>query len=558
LNRVLAVRGFAPDDAPDGAREQDEVRRDYLAPQYSDLYSPLLFKQMPLAVSRILKAREAGERVAIIGDYDADGITAAALLYKVFIALAMPPPLVLLPHRLHDGYGLTPDLVTRAIDQGASLLITVDTGISGVEAGRLAQERGVDLIITDHHQVIGEIPPCHALINPWAPGETYPFRELAGVGVAYKLAAAVLARVLTPAETERFLKWTFDLVAIGTIADLVPLVGENRIFAYHGLGVIEKPRSLGLKALLRICNLTPPFDTETVSYRLAPRINAAGRIAEPQTALDLLLEEDEEKCLYLARELDRLNGTRQAFVRDAMKEIDKSIPARAHEDGILIVKNSSWPQGIVGLIAGKLSERTLLSVIAMSNNHDPNVYVASCRFRPGLDATEFIDHFREMFFRGGGHTAAGGFSMGSDKIALFEERARSWASERWSACNQDTPLMVDLALSGADCTCENARELQKLAPFGMGNPEPIFTLSGVRVENVRMLGDQRQHRQMRIRTQDQNFLDTITFNMPPGVPAFRAGDVVSLAASLRINSYNNVRRIQLLLHDVHPGISEGL
>jgi len=544
IERVSAVRGFA----------DEEARAEFLAPSFSALYSPLLFKQMPLAVSRFLKAREDGERIAIVGDYDADGITATALLYRLFAALAMPPPLVFLPHRLHDGYGLTPDLVTRAIAGGASLILTVDTGISGAEAAALAREKGADVIITDHHQVIGELPVCHAIIDPWVEGEGYPFKELAGVGVAYKFAAAVLARALPAAEAERFLKWSFDLVALGTIADLVPLVDENRIFVSQGLKVIERPRSLGLKALLNVCRLTSPINTEMVSYRIAPRINAAGRIADPQCALDLLLEEgDEEKCMLMARDLDRLNTERQNLVQSAMKEVDKSISRRDREERLLIAKSSSWPHGIIGLIAGKLSERYLLPVIALSNSYDPEVYVASCRSRPGLDVTDFIDHFREMFIRGGGHAAAGGFSLSSDRLPLFEEKAYSWASEHWQDAPEDTPLLIDFEIAGADCTYENAKELQRLAPFGAGNPEPVFALSGARVESVRMLGGQGQHRQMRVRARDRSSVETITFHLARAALTFQAGDTVSLAGSLRTNTYNGARRVQFMIQDARQG-----
>jgi single-stranded-DNA-specific exonuclease len=545
MERVLAARGFA--DA--------QAQKEHLEPEFGALYSPLLFKQMSPAVARILRAREQAERVAIIGDYDADGITASALLFRLFRALDMPAPLIYLPHRLYDGYGLTPNLVTRAYQDGANLIITVDTGITGVEAAALARDKGIDLIITDHHQVIGEIPLCLALIDPWLPGETYPFKELSGVGVAYKLAAAVLAQVLPAAEAERFLKWSFDLTALGTIADLVPLVGENRVFARLGLKVLERPQAPGLQALLRVARVTS-LDAETVSFRLAPRINAAGRVADPQLALDLLIEEDEEKCMYLARELDRLNSERQSLVSAAMREIDKSVPMRNHKERLIIVKSSSWQHGIVGLIAGKLTERSLLPVIAMSNNHDPEVYVASCRSRPGYNVTEFIDHFRDMFLRGGGHAAAGGFSIGRDRLALFEESAHSWASEHWRETDpaEYMPLDIDCGISGTECTYTNALELQRLAPFGIGNPEPVFSMSGAQVENVRILGEQRQHRQMRVRAPDQSSLDTITFNIGADAQTFRQGEIVSFAGALRANTFGGQKRAQLVLLDLRKGV----
>jgi single-stranded-DNA-specific exonuclease len=325
-------------------------------------------------------------------------------------------------------------------------------------------------------------------------------------------------------------------------------MGENRIFAYNGLKVLERAQTPGLRALLRVARSATPLDAEAVSFRLAPRINAAGRIADPQLALDLLIEEDEEKSEYLARELDRLNSERQSLVSAAMREIGKTIPGSPKEK-LVIVKSSSWPHGIVGLIAGKLTERSLLPVIAMSNNYDPEVYIASCRSRPGFNVAEFIDHFRDMFIRGGGHSAAGGFSIGSDRLALFEESALSWASEHWREADTLSPLEIDCAISGAECNYTNAAELQKLAPFGIGNPEPVFVLQGAQVESVRLLGEQRQHRQMRVRAPDQNILDTITFHIGSDAQTFKKGEVISLAGSLRVNTYGGQKRAQLVLHD---------
>jgi single-stranded-DNA-specific exonuclease len=294
-------------------------------------------------------------------------------------------------------------------------------------------------------------------------------------------------------------------------------------------------------------------------------------MADPKTALDLLLEKDEEKCRLLARELDRLNSERQASVQKAMAEIDKDAALwkncgpqdaqsaqdpkgseSAQSERLLIAASSSWQQGIIGLIAGKLVERFQLPVIVMSNHHDPNVYVASCRSVPGCDVAQFVDNFQDMFLRGGGHAAAGGFSLESDKLALFTEEARSWAAIHWQESGAEIPLSIDLTVSGADCSVKNAEELQKLAPFGAGNPEPVFALLGARVESVRKVGAQRQHRQMRIHTQDNMLLDTITFNCPSAPPDFQPGNTVSVACNLRMHTYSGLAGVQLLLLDAKP------
>lgn len=538
--RLLALRGV----------EGDEAVAEFLAPGFNALYSPLLFRDMPLAVNRILAARESGETIAIVGDYDADGITATALLCRLCAALGMARPVTILPHRIHDGYGLSPELVERARRAGASLIITVDNGISGGEAALLAHEMGIDLIITDHHRPPAELPSALAVLDPWLEGEAYPFRELSGVGMAYKLAAAVLARTVPPAEAERFLKWAFDLVAIGTIADVVPLVGENRIFAKLGLTVIPVSKSAGVRALAAVSKVVQPMDASMIAYRLAPRLNVAGRLADPALALDLLLETDEERAGLMARELDRLNAERQGMVSAAMVAARQTAESvRAAGERLIIVRNPAWQHGIVGLIAGKLCEECTLPVIAMSNNGHEDVWVASCRSVPGFDVSAFIASFAHMFIKGGGHAAAGGFSIAADRLALFEESARSWAEAHAILPDDGPAIQIDCEISGRECSLETAQELLQLAPFGAGNPEPVFALCGAIVEACRSIGDQGRHRQIRVRTRDGCRVDGVAFGVAAGEMLFEPGERISLAGNLGINAWNGQNMVRFTILD---------
>lgn len=538
--RLLAIRGIMGDEAV----------AEFLTPEFSALYSPLLFHDMSLAVNRVLAAREASETVAIIGDYDADGITATALLCRLFAALGMARPVTILPHRLHDGYGLSPELVERAQRAGASLIITVDNGVSGYEAGLLARELGIDLIITDHHRPPDKLPPALAILDPWLAGESYPFRELAGVGMAYKLAAAVLARTLSPAESERFLKWAFDLVAIGTIADVVPLIGENRIFAKLGLTVIPLSKSAGVRSLAVVSKMVQPLDASMVAYRLAPRLNVAGRLADPALALDLLLETDEERAGLMARELDRLNAERKGMVNSALLGARKTAAAaQAAGERLIIIRNSDWQHGIVGLIAAKLCEETRLPVIALSNNGHEDLWVASCRSLAGFDVADFIANFSHLFVKGGGHASAGGFSITADKLALFEEEAYSWAKTHTALADESPTILIDCELSGRECCLETVREVQRLAPFGVGNPEPVFALSGTIVEVCRPIGNQGQHRQLRVRTRDGSRVNGVAFGALPSEMKFQQGERVSLAGNLGVNTWNGQELVRFTVLD---------
>jgi len=540
FHRILALRGI----------EGEESVAEFLTPEFNALYSPLLFKDMTRAVNRILAARDAGERIAIVGDYDADGITATAILCRMCAALEMERPVTILPHRLHDGYGLSPDLVDRAHRAGAGLIITVDNGITGHQAADRAAEAGIDLIITDHHRPPTRLPSALAILDPWLEGETYPFKELSGAGIAYKLAAAVLARTVPRSGVERFCKWAFDLVAIGTIADVVPLVGENRIFARLGLTVIPVSKSPGIRALAAVSRVTVPLDASMVAWRMAPRLNAAGRMADPALALDLLLETDEERATLLARELDRLNGERQALVNAALAQArEVARAARDAGEAVVIVRNGKWQHGIVGLIAGKLCEEMALPVVAMSNDQHEDVWVASCRSLPGFDVAACIEQFSGMFLKGGGHAAAGGFSIAAENLAVFEESLRSWARTNSTVSGEGPFLEVDCEISGSECTIETARELLKLAPFGAGNPEPVFTLSAAVVESCQPMGERGQHRRIRVRTRDGQRVDGVAFGLEEGGMVFAAGERISLAGHLGINTWNGQDLVRFSILD---------
>jgi len=469
--RLLCLRGLA----------DPEVAHRFLAPSLDHLHDPFRLAGMAPAVERLEAAIGRRERIAIHGDYDVDGITSTVILRRALEMLG-GDVVHFIPERLRDGYGLQPAAIERLHGEGVSLIVSVDCGIRGMDAARRARELGVDLIVTDHHEPDGELPPALAVINPKRHDCSYPDKYLAGVGVALKLVQALCAR----AGRTKWLPAFVKIAAIGTLADVVPLTGENRVIARLGLGSLTRgPHTVGLRALLECSGLTgKTIDSYHVAFMIAPRVNAAGRMSTPDIATRLLLATDEAlgaEAHGLAQQLNDENLRRQQeeaeLVAQARKAIETDPAIGAHN--VLVVGGPDWHRGVIGIAASKLVDAYHKPAIVLSI--DGEVAHGSCRSIPEFDMLDALERCADLFVRFGGHRQAAGLTMEAARVPEFHHRINAWADDVLDPDQLRPKLRIDASLSLNGITHDLVRGLDSLGPFGMGNPRPVFHASPVAI-----------------------------------------------------------------------------
>ena len=469
--RLLCIRGLG----------EIETARRFLAPVLEDLHDPFALSDMTPAVDRILGAVERGERIAVHGDYDVDGVTSTVILRRV-LELIGANVVHFIPERLKDGYGLQPASVERLRAEGAALVISVDCGIRGLDAARRARELGLDLIITDHHEPDVDLPIAVAVVNPKRHDCRYPDKNLAGVGVALKLVQALCARTNRSNLLPAFVK----MAAIGTLADVVPLVGENRIIAKVGLGLLSRgPHRVGLRALLDVCGLAGrEIDSYHIGFVMAPRINAAGRMSSSDIAARLLLANDEsmaEEARMLAETLDHENTRRQQeeaeIVAQARKIVETDIEVGSRT--VLVVAGEGWHRGVIGIVASKLVDAFHRPAIVLSL--DGEVAHGSCRSIPSFDLLAGLEASADTLITFGGHKQAAGVTLEAGRVREFRTRINRHADACLGPDDLRPRLWIDGPLRFRDITGQVTAELASLAPFGAGNPAPVFTTTGVEV-----------------------------------------------------------------------------
>ena len=451
-------------------RTAEEAER-FLRPSLRHLFDPFLISDMAVAVERITLARARQEKVLVFGDYDVDGISAAAILLRGLRRFGIETVDADMPDRLNEGFGLAPEHVEQAAAKGYQLIITVDNGISALEAARRARELGISLIITDHHKPEPELPEAVAVINPQREPTEHPARGLCGAGVAFKLSTALNG---TPND--------LDLAALGTIADIVPLRGENRVIAALGLRHMQLHQRIGLRVLSRIADR--PIETVTsddIGFMLAPRLNAAGRLEDARTALRLLLCEDEAEAYGLARELDQTNRQRQEIEQtvynDAVEEIDAWVqPDRCS----IVVARFGWHPGVIGIVASRLLQRYQRPVIVLSLD-ESGMARGSGRSGPNFDLMAALAPCADLFEKYGGHRAAAGLTMRAERVEVFRERFEEAARAQFGGMPQPVPLQIDAISSISLLNPGLMTELNQLRPFGEGNRQPILAAFGVRI-----------------------------------------------------------------------------
>jgi single-stranded-DNA-specific exonuclease len=504
-------------------------------------HDPYLLGDMAGAVERIRAAIADGKRICVHGDYDVDGICATALAVLILRELGADVAWHL-PSRFEEGYGVSSDTLARLVDDGVGLVVTVDCGITAVEEVAEARALGLEVVVTDHHRPGDELPDCPVVATR---PSSYPFPELCGTGVAYKLGEALLG-VDHPALARHL-----DLVALATIADVVPLVDENRGLAAAGLRALACTRRPGLQALMRNARVDPAaVDSGSVAFRLAPRINAAGRLCRPDIALELVLTEDAAAADGLARELEDLNRDRQSvedrMLREAI-ELVESLPERDRRRRGYVLWREDWHEGVIGIVASRLVERFHRPVVLVAGSHDR--WKGSGRSVTSFDLHGALAACSEHLERFGGHRAAAGLSIDPERLEAFAESFASHADAELRDEDLHAPVPVDAVVSAEDLTLPLAQELERLAPFGLGNPDVTLLVPGVRAIAPGHVGDGR-HLRFRVRQQDRDAGSAIAFGQGFELDRLRADALFDVACRLKENRWNGTVAPQLVVRRV--------
>lgn len=542
VSTVLVSRGITtPEQA---AAHLDRER--------SLVYSPFLLRDMDKAVARIDRALTDGETIAVFGDYDVDGITSTCLLTD-YLRSRGATVLMHIPRRVEEGYGLGCDAIRALAEQGVTLIITVDCGITGVEETAFAATLGVDLVITDHHECKDILPDAVAVVDPHRPDCPFPFKHLAGVGVALEL---VLALGGAERESALFARYC-TLAAIGTVADVMRMEGENRTIVQCGLEGIDHCGFTGLHALLREAGLTArPLSSVQIGFVLAPRINAAGRMGRAELAAELLLTQDPLKAAQLARELCDLNRERQAVEQDifrcAMEQMETLAPT---ERSALVLSSEEWHQGVVGIVASRLSEK--FSCPSFMIHLSGGMGKGSCRSYGGFNLFAALDACSDLLAGFGGHELAAGFTIKEENIPAFRKRINQYVRAH---CGDEAPvssLEIDAVLTRPSLiTLAEVEELSRLEPYGAGNNRPLFCLRGARLESMQSVG-QNRHLKLRLQKGHATF-DGIFFSVTSEECALTVGERVDAAFYLQINEFRGSRSLQLQLVDLRSAPEPGL
>ena len=510
-----------------------------------DLSDPFLLTDMQKACERIWQAIDNGETIVVFGDYDVDGVTATALLYQHLKGMGATVK-CMLPSREGDGYGLSHNAIRSIHDKGYQLIVTVDNGISAVEEAEFAAELGIDLIITDHHLPPETLPKAVAVVDPRRLDDTSPFKGLCGAGVAFKLCAA-----LDGCPPEEMLDYCGDLAAVGTVADVMPLTGENRTLVKSGLRQLQNTDRPGLEALLEEVGLAGrPITAENISYAIAPRINAAGRMDSAVTALQLVLCEDPDRAEELAHKLNEINVKRQETELEIFKAAQVLLEQQPErlEDRVMLLWGRDWHPGVIGIVASRLVERTGRPVIVVTVDEHGECK-GSGRSVPGFNLHACIGSCADLLIRYGGHAMAAGLSVREENLPELRRRLNEWAARECPVLHT-APLECDLPIHLDRVTVDSVRRIDALAPFGAENPTPVFLLQSAVVDGVYPVSEGR-HSRLRLR-QGNASVYAVWFGMPPEQLPYTMGDVVD--AALNLSVYESARGAQLSgrILDLHP------
>ena len=537
FERILTARGLTTRAA----------REAFLQPDYTKVkHDPFLLPDMEKAVARLKQAREQGEKIVIYGDYDIDGLSATALLLDAFGKFGFKDVDAFIPNRFVEGYGMTMGAVDKVRDMGADLIVTVDTGSLCHAEIAYAASLGIDTVVTDHHNVAETPPPSVASVNPKFPGHTYPFRDLCGAGVAFKLVQALQTEL--DGLPDGYEKWLLDLVALGTVCDIVTLADENRANVYWGLEVLKKQQRPGLKALMAVAGIEPgQVNARYLGFGLGPRMNAAGRLETAQHALDMLVARDGLAALEASEKLEELNIKRRG-IQDAIFEEACQQAEELANDRVLVVSSGGWNHGVIGIVASKLVEKYKKPVFIIGERGEEAT--GSARSFGDFSAADAVRAADDIIIKGGGHGAAAGVTLETEKIGDFRRRVNEFY-DSLQLTNQERYLLprADVEIDDfSEIDEELVANLAKMEPFGNGNPEPVLKIARASVLSMRRMGADGQHVKLVLRDKNGKVLQMLAFNAPEEF--FREpGDEVAVWFQPTVNEWQGVRTAEgRLLH----------
>lgn len=531
LATILANRGIV---------EEKQIDK-FLHPKRSDFYNPYEMPDMEIAVSRIIKAIENEEKTIIYGDYDVDGITSVTVL-KSFLEERGLEVAEYIPNRLNEGYGLNNNAVEKIASQGYTLMITVDCGISAVEEVRYANELGIETIITDHHEPGNELPAALAVVDAKRKDNKYPFRNLAGVGVVFKLSQAIGMRL--DLEEKEYLKY-LDIVCIGTISDIVPLVDENRVIVKLGLKLVEQTKNLGLRSILKSAGYSK-IDSTTISFGVAPRINASGRMGHQEDALKLFLSKEIDEVNELTQKLNDYNRIRQETEKNIYAEVISKIEKdNLSEKNTIVVMGKNWHHGVIGIVSSKITEMYFKPSILLCEENDCGK--GSGRSIPGFDLYEALTECKEFIDRFGGHSMAIGINIKKENFENFKNKLEEIATQKH--IEDIVPILkIDAQVSLDEINKDMVESLKELEPFGEENKTPLFVFKNLKIDSIRALSEGK-HLKLTLKD-SKNIVNAIGFNLGELTNEYKIDDRVDVVGNLEVNSFNGMENIQINIKDI--------
>lgn len=525
-----------------GVREDEQIKK-FLSKDLGTMYDPFLMRDMDKAVKRINAAKEAGERITIYGDYDVDGITAIAILYKYLSGLGIDVDYYV-PDRMQEGYGVNRDALDKIKTRGSSLIITVDTGITAVEECEYATEIGLDVIVTDHHECKERIPDVYAAIDPKRKDCKYPFKSLAGVGVVFKLIQALDKN----SSLFELMEDYADLMCLGTVADISPLVDENRVIVTEGLKRFKRTKNVGLKALIDVSTNGKAITTSTIGYIIAPRINASGRLGCASRSVELFLTDDEENAMKLANSLCEENSLRQQTEQKMFKEALEYIEEHpgVKEDKIIVIPHENWHHGIVGIVSSKITEKFYKPSILFAIDGDEAK--GSGRSVSGFNLFGALESCSDLLEKFGGHELAAGLTIKSSNIEEFRKKINEYSKDKISESMLVPTVMLDAAIKVPYITIDTVHDINRLQPFGVDNPTPAFAVRNIKIHKISVMSEGKHLRMTLLK--EGKYLDAVGFGMGEYYHHLEEGDFIDVAFALDINDYKGFQNVQLILKDI--------
>ncbi|MBQ7986259.1 MAG: single-stranded-DNA-specific exonuclease RecJ [Clostridia bacterium] len=517
----------------------------YMKKSLEDIHNPFMLDGMEEAADRILSAIEKKEKIVIYGDYDVDGITTTATVYK-FLKSQGADVSYYIPDRFSEGYGINILAINKMARDGAKLMITVDCGITAVGEVEFAKTQGLDIIITDHHTCREELPKAVAVINPKRADNSYPFSGLAGVGVAFKLVLALAIR-LGMNTREVFMEYV-DMVALGTIADVVPLIDENRVIADKGINSTINTKNKGMRALMELAGAGgKSVDANSVAFFASPRLNAAGRLESASLSVELMICDDDKRAKEIAEHLDSLNTQRKEIEQKIFEEAYKKAEEMGEDKLVYVISGENWNHGVIGIVASRIAEMFYRPCILISVENGKGK--GSGRSVPEMNLFDALSDSEELLTAFGGHSQAAGLSIAEDNIEEFTKKINEYAKKNIDVAGLVPKLEIDCNLSGASVTMQAAKMIEALAPFGEGNEIPVFSMRDLKVIASQSMGVDKKHLRLRL-TDGNNIFNAVGFGMGEYAEKLTAGTVISIAFNMNINTYQGSENLQLILKDI--------